>query len=89
MVKVKMVKIDFASVKIRHYNKYSIFIYSEQNDISENENDHFDHDHFDHVCLHGRKLLKGKVFPVNISMKSAYLRRYQGDEVYEIREHYC
>jgi len=44
-----LVKIVFANVKIRHYIKYFIFIYSEQNDKSENENDHFDLDHFDHI----------------------------------------
>ena len=37
----------FRDVKIRHYNKYFIFIYSEQMTESENENDHFDLDHFD------------------------------------------
>ena len=31
------------------YNKYFIFIYSEQMTQCENENDHFDLDHFDHI----------------------------------------
>jgi hypothetical protein len=35
-------------VKIRHYNINILFIYSEQNDKSENENDQNDLDHFDH-----------------------------------------
>jgi len=39
----------FLVVKILHYNKYFIFIYSEQMTQSENENDHFDLDHFDHL----------------------------------------
>ena len=40
-------------VSKRHYNKYYIFIYSEQMTQSENENDHFDLDHFDRIdkCL--------------------------------------
>ena len=42
---------SFLVVKIRHYNKYFIFIYSELMTESENENDHFDLDHFDHVFV--------------------------------------
>ena len=43
----------FRKCQNRHYNKYYIFIYSEQMTQSENENDHFDLDHFDRVgkCL--------------------------------------
>jgi len=46
------VKINFKKCQNRHYNKYFIFIYSEQMTQSRNENDHFDLDHFDQAaCL--------------------------------------
>jgi len=45
---VILVKIVFTCQNPPLYNKYFIFIYSEPNDTSENENDHFDLDHFDH-----------------------------------------
>ena len=40
---------SFLVVKIRHYNKYFIFIYSEQMTESKIHFDQNDHDHFDQI----------------------------------------
>ena len=48
-VKVKMVKIENRSVKIRHYIINILYLYIVSNDrVSGIENDQNDHDHFDH-----------------------------------------
>jgi len=56
----------FRDVKIRHYNKYFIFIYSEQMTESENENDHFDLDQMTTIwraCSRSAKLMQAWLCP--------------------------
>ena len=56
-VKVKMVKIENRSVKIRHYIINILYLYIVSNDrVSEIENDQNDHDHFDHENKHTKTL---------------------------------
>ena len=53
----------FQSVKIRHYIKYFIFIYSEQMTQSQNENDHFDLDQNDQAFVRDALIWAFSIFP--------------------------